>query len=120
MLFMSHSLCRGVLLKTLSSILDFALLGGRSKRGVTALGVLDYDMSVVAGPLAKSTAAVVANYNKFVEVLGLRALFLLFMRNPVAKGARLAAALRGERKYSQAFGGIVCSKPMIYTLDTGC
>lgn len=61
-------------------------------------------MSVVADTSAEgaAAAAAVANCNKFVEVLGLRALFPLFMHNPVAKGARLAAALHQKTDGGEA------------------
>uniref|UniRef100_A0A183TLN8 Beta-catenin-like protein 1 n=1 Tax=Schistocephalus solidus TaxID=70667 RepID=A0A183TLN8_SCHSO len=53
-----------------------------------ALKVLDYALSVVEGLTGDSTflsegeAAAAANCNKFVEVLGLRTLFPLFMHSP--------------------------------------
>ncbi|KAL5967648.1 Beta-catenin-like protein 1 [Taenia solium] len=68
-----------------------------------ALKVLDYAMSVVAPGesggsgaflLSEGEAAAAANCNKFVEVLGLRTIFPLFMHSPQAKGAKLAAAIR--------------------------
>uniref|UniRef100_A0A5K3FNV3 Beta-catenin-like protein 1 n=3 Tax=Mesocestoides corti TaxID=53468 RepID=A0A5K3FNV3_MESCO len=70
-----------------------------------ALKVLDYAMSVVvptegsaegggAFLLSEGEAAAAANCNKFVEVLGLRTIFPLFMHSPQAKGAKLAAAIR--------------------------
>ena len=43
--------------------------------------------------LSEGEAAAAANCNKFVEVLGLRAIFPLFMHSPQAKGAQLAAAI---------------------------
>lgn len=71
-----------------------------------ALKVLDYAMSVVAPSegsgggssgggflLSEGEAAAAANCNKFVEVLGLRTIFPLFMHSPQAKGLQLAAAI---------------------------
>lgn len=44
--------------------------------------------------LSEGEAAAAANCNKFVEVLGLRTIFPLFMHSPQAKGAKLAAEIR--------------------------
>ncbi|BHF78225.1 Beta-catenin-like protein 1 [Sparganum proliferum] len=74
-----------------------------------ALKVLDYALSVVSSPatsnaeegltedstfLSEGEAAAAANCNKFVEVLGLRTLFPLFMHSPQARGLKLAAAIK--------------------------
>lgn len=45
------------------------------------------------GLLSDGEASSAANCNKFVEVLGLRTIFPLFMHSPQAKGATLAASI---------------------------
>ncbi|VDD77069.1 unnamed protein product [Mesocestoides corti] len=68
-----------------------------------ALKVLDYAMSVVvptegggAFLLSEGEAAAAANCNKFVEVLGLRTIFPLFMHSPQAKGKSLPGPTSAE------------------------
>lgn len=68
--------------------------------------VLDYAMAVVSPTesgiggstgtflLSEGEAAAAANCNKFVEVLGLRTIFPLFMHSPQAKGAKLAQTIK--------------------------
>ncbi|KAM3178710.1 hypothetical protein ACTXT7_001976 [Hymenolepis weldensis] len=71
-----------------------------------ALKVLDYAMAVVSPTesgiggstgtflLSEGEAAAAANCNKFVEVLGLRTIFPLFMHSPQAKGVKLAQTIK--------------------------
>ncbi len=43
--------------------------------------------------LSEGEASAAATCNKFVEVLGLRTIFPLFMHSPQARGVKLAAAI---------------------------